>query len=101
MEFLAPKVEREIGVDGAETSDEVILECLDRSFSRVAEMIGSGCKLEGDLAGIQKVLYCLGGFVIEEVESWALACRLVFLLILRFEELSPWCIWILVFSKTS
>lgn len=75
MEFLAPKVEREIVVNGAETSDDVILECLDLSFSRVVAMIRSGCELEGDLSGIQKVLYCLGGFVIEEVESWALAAE--------------------------
>ena len=37
-------MEREIGVSGRETSNEVIFECLDGSFSKVATVEANGGK---------------------------------------------------------
>eukprot|EP00957_Ditylum_brightwellii_P206387 15348185-Ditylum_brightwellii.AAC.2 len=69
-----PCLDGEVAVDRTHPGNEMIFECLDCPFCRIAVMVVCQCQLEVHTSFVHEVmLYDLGGFIVQDLEFWCWA----------------------------
>ena len=64
-------MERETGISGAQSSNEMVFECSNASFSCIATMDAWGCCLKFNVFSCKEIFQDFAAFIVQTMELWS------------------------------